>query len=157
MENYFLSVNPAQTEKSGRNLGRFLCPGDNITLTGELGSGKTLFTKGIAHGLGIEHPEYVNSPSFVIAKEYNGKIKLYHLDLYRLDDLRDIEYLGIREYLNGDGVVVIEWAERMENTLPAEYLNIHIEITGIKKRRFWCRPHGKRYDRIVSRYLVRQV
>jgi tRNA threonylcarbamoyladenosine biosynthesis protein TsaE len=154
MKNYFLSSSPEQTKKMGKRLGSLLCPGDNVTLTGELGSGKTLFTKGIAHGLGVDHPEYVNSPSFVIAKEYSGKTKLYHFDLYRLDDLQDIEYLGIREYLSGDGIVVMEWAERMENTLPEEYLNINIEITGKHKRRLWCKSHGKRYDGIVSRYLV---
>jgi tRNA threonylcarbamoyladenosine biosynthesis protein TsaE len=154
MKNYISSGSPKQTENLGRRLGELLCPGDNITLTGEFGSGKTLFTKGIARGIGIIRPEHVNSPSFVIAKEYDGDIKLYHLDLYRLNCTREIEYLGISEYLNGDGVVVIEWAERMKNILPVEYLNINIEITGKNKRRFWCGSHGGRYDNIISRYLV---
>jgi tRNA threonylcarbamoyladenosine biosynthesis protein TsaE len=155
MKNHLLSNSPEKTKALGRLLGKILEPGDNITLTGTLGSGKTLFTKGIAQGLGIDRPEYVNSPSFVIVKEYKGRVDLYHFDLYRLDNLEDIEYLGIREYLGGNGVTVIEWAGRMKGLLPVEYLDINIDIIGEKKRRFWCRPHGKRYDYIVSRYLKR--
>jgi tRNA threonylcarbamoyladenosine biosynthesis protein TsaE len=153
MKDCFVSHSPKQTEGLGEKLAASLDPGDNITLSGNLGSGKTLFTKGIAKGLGVDKPEYVNSPSFVIVKEYSGRVNLYHFDLYRIDHLEDIEYLGIREYLNGNGVTVIEWAEKMDRLLPVEYLNIKIEITASNKRRFWLEPHGKRYDYIVSRYI----
>jgi tRNA threonylcarbamoyladenosine biosynthesis protein TsaE len=158
MKKYIISNAPEQTQELGKSLAGLLCAGDNIILNGNLGSGKTLFTKGIASGLGVKRPEYVNSPSFVIAKEYKGRrIRLYHFDLYRLDDLSDIEYLGVKDYLNGEGVVVIEWAERMRKLLPQEYLDINIGITGKSKRRFILEAHGKRYDNIISRYIKREI
>jgi tRNA threonylcarbamoyladenosine biosynthesis protein TsaE len=154
MKKYIISNGPEQTQELGRSLAGLLCAGDNIILNGNLGSGKTLFTKGIAAGLGVKKPEYVNSPSFVIAKEYEGRrIRLYHFDLYRLDDLSDIEYIGVKEYLDGEGVVVIEWAERMKKLLPKGYLDIRIDIKGESKRRFALQAHGKRYDNIISRYI----
>lgn len=141
----------------GKRLAHFLEPGDVLALTGELGSGKTTFTKGIAMGLGIAHPEYVNSPSFVLIKEYKGRIDLYHLDLYRLDRLYEIEYIGFQEYLKGDGIVVIEWAEKLEHFLPDEYLQVHIDIKDKDTRRFNFKGYGRRYSNIIRRYLMREV
>jgi tRNA threonylcarbamoyladenosine biosynthesis protein TsaE len=155
MKNYFISNSPEETEALGASLAKLLKPGDNITLSGNLGSGKTLFTKGIARGLKIDNPEYVNSPSFVVIKEYTGRVNLYHFDLYRLDSLNDIEYIGVRDYLDGNGVVVIEWSEKMQGLLTAEHLNIDIGIISDTKRRFFLKAHGKRYDYIVSRYIKR--
>ena len=155
MKEHFVSAGPEETRTLGQKLAKLLKPGDNLALTGNLGSGKTTFTKGLAKGLGVKNPEYVNSPSFVLMREYEGKAKLYHFDLYRLDDLEDIEYIGIQEYLNGDGITAIEWADKMEVLLPAEYLEITITIKDREKRLFTLRPHGKRYDNIVSRYIKR--
>ncbi len=106
-----------ETIAEGKRLASFLKAGDLAALTGDLGSGKTTFTKGIASGLGVENPEYVNSPSFVLIREYKGEIPLYHFDLYRLDNLQDMGYIGIQEYLDGDGVVVIEWADKLGKLL----------------------------------------
>lgn len=146
-----------ETESLGRGLAGLLRAGDVVALTGELGSGKTTFTKGIARGLGIAHPEYVNSPSFVLIKEYKGKIGLYHFDLYRLDELYQMEYIGLQEYLNGDGIVVIEWAEKLTKLLPNEYLAIVIEIIDKDRRGFSFKAYGKRFDTIIGRYLKQQV
>ena len=154
MKKYIISDNPEKTLILGRSLAGLLSAGDSIILNGNLGSGKTLFTKGIAKGLGVDNPEYVNSPSFVIAKEYKGqRINLYHFDLYRLDNPSDIEYIGVEEYFNREGVVVIEWAEKMKNLLPSEYLDVRIGIIGKSKMRFSFKAYGKRYDNIISRYI----
>ena len=155
MKKYIISDSPEATQRLGESLAKLLEPGDNVILNGTLGSGKTLFTKGIARGLGVEKPEYVNSPSFVLVKEYKGRINLYHFDLYRLDNLEDIEYIGVKEYLNGDGIAVIEWAQRMKGLLSEEHLSVHIDITGQSERRFSFNAHGKRYDHIISRYVKR--
>jgi tRNA threonylcarbamoyladenosine biosynthesis protein TsaE len=153
MKMHIFSDSPDKTKELGSRLAGLLSTGDNIILNGGLGSGKTVFTKGIAAGLGVKRPEYVNSPSFVLVKEYKGRIGLYHFDLYRLDRLYDIEYIGVKEYFNRDGVVVIEWAERMKSLLPAEYLDVSIDITGQDKRRFSFSGYGKRYIDIISRYI----
>lgn len=157
MKIFVISNSAEETKDLGAKLAKLLSPGDNIALTGDLGSGKTTFTKGLARGLNIKKPEYVNSPSFVLMKEYKGRANLYHFDLYRLDSLEDIEYIGMQEYLDGDGIVVIEWADKMKMFLPAGYLEISIDIKAEEKRKFIFRPHGKRYDNIVSRYIKSQV
>ncbi len=153
MKIFTISNNTKETEDLGAKIAKLLKPGDNIALTGNLGSGKTTFTKGLARGLKMERPEYVNSPSVVKRKEDQGRVKLYHFDLYRLDGLEDIEYISMQEYLDGDGVVVIEWADKMETLLPAQYLEISIDIKAEKKRKFTFKPYGKRYNNIVSRYI----
>ncbi|NQT95892.1 MAG: tRNA (adenosine(37)-N6)-threonylcarbamoyltransferase complex ATPase subunit type 1 TsaE [Candidatus Omnitrophica bacterium] len=142
-----------ETKRMGERLAKLFKGGEVIALSGELGSGKTTFTKGIARGLGVKDPEYVNSPSFVLIKEYKGKLNLYHFDLYRLDNLGDIEYIGIQEYLDDNGVVVIEWAEKLQSLLPKEHIKISISIMGNNKRRLQAQGHGKEYENIVSRYL----
>jgi len=155
MAQRIVSASVKETESMGRKLGRLLKAGDIIALVGELGSGKTTFTKGIARGLGIAHSEYVNSPSFVLIKEYKGDINLYHFDLYRLDNLYEMEYIGIEEYLNRNGALVIEWAQKLKGLLPAEHLKIDIDIIDENRRGFMLQPHGKRYDTIISRYIKR--
>lgn len=153
MRNLITSGSTEETKALGAELAKLLGPGDNLALTGTLGSGKTTFTKGLARGLGVSKPEYVNSPSFVLMKEYRGNTPLYHFDLYRLDRLEDIEYIGISEYLNSDGVAVIEWADKMRILLPAEYLEIFIKIRTEEEREFVLKAHGKRYDNIIRRYV----
>ena len=95
-----------ETMLVGEKLAKKLKPGDIIALSGNLGSGKTTFTKGVGKGLGVKYPRRINSPTFVLIKEYDGKMPLYHLDLYRLDDLKEIENLAIEEYIYGNGVTV---------------------------------------------------
>ncbi|OIO32551.1 MAG: tRNA (adenosine(37)-N6)-threonylcarbamoyltransferase complex ATPase subunit type 1 TsaE [Candidatus Omnitrophica bacterium CG1_02_40_15] len=124
-----------ETMLIGEKLARKLRPGDIIALSGDLGSGKTTFTKGIGKGLGVKDPKRINSPTFVLIKEYNGRIPLYHLDLYRLDDLKEIENLAIEEYIYGNGVTVIEWAEKIKSILPEKHISVRLKIKGDNKRK----------------------
>lgn len=113
-----------------------------ICLDGELGSGKTVFTKGIANALGIK--ESITSPTFTIIKEYDGELPLYHMDLYRLNG--SIDGLGIEEYFTKGGVVVIEWAEMIKEILPEERLDIKLIVIDENKRLIILTPHGKKYE-----------
>ena len=120
-----------------------------ICLDGELGSGKTVFTKGIANALGIT--DTVTSPTFTIIKEYDGELPLYHMDAYRLDGNAD--NLGIEEYFNKGGIVIIEWAKMIEDLLPKERLDIKIKIVDEDKRLFIITPHGKQYEELCEAVL----
>ena len=122
-----------QTVKLGKKIGAFLLPDDIIALHGNLGAGKTTLIQGIAQGLGIK--DYVTSPSFIIINEYPGKLPLYHADLYRLEKIENIEDLGITEYFDKGGVLVIEWAERMDKILPKKHHQIKIEVLGDNERK----------------------
>lgn len=123
------------TIKIGRRLAKELKNGDVVCLYGELGSGKTTLTKGIALGLGVKDASDIISPSFVLVREYKGKkLSLYHIDLYRLDNIIDIGRLGLEEYIYGDGVCVIEWAEKMKELLPKKYVKVALEIKAQNKR-----------------------
>ncbi|HAZ10257.1 MAG: tRNA (adenosine(37)-N6)-threonylcarbamoyltransferase complex ATPase subunit type 1 TsaE [Omnitrophica bacterium GWA2_41_15] len=123
-----------ETMLIGERLARKLKPGDMIALSGDLGSGKTTFTKGIGKGLGVKDSKRINSPTFVLIKEYNGRVPLYHLDLYRLDDLKEIENLAIEEYIYGNGITVIEWAEKIKSILPKKHILVKFKIKGDNKR-----------------------
>jgi tRNA threonylcarbamoyladenosine biosynthesis protein TsaE len=134
--------NPEETFRLAESLAKKLRAGDVLLLEGDLGAGKTTFTKGLAKGLGIERT--INSPTFTIIKEYKGRIPLYHMDVYRLSDPE--EDLGFDEYFFGDGVCVVEWAHLIEDQLPDEYLQISIYNKDIMTRRFLFEPVGKRYE-----------
>ena len=123
-----------ETMLVGEKLAKKLKPGDMIALSGNLGSGKTTFTKGIGKGLGVKDSKRINSPTFVLIKEYNGRVPLYHLDLYRLDDLKEIENLAIEEYIYGNGITVIEWAEKIKSILPEKHIFVKLKIKGDNKR-----------------------
>nr|MBU1328481.1 tRNA (adenosine(37)-N6)-threonylcarbamoyltransferase complex ATPase subunit type 1 TsaE [Candidatus Omnitrophota bacterium] len=123
-----------ETMLIGEKLARKLKPGDMVALSGDLGSGKTTFTKGIGKGLGVKDSKRINSPTFVLIKEYNGRVPLYHLDLYRLDDLKEIENLAIEEYIYGNGITVIEWAEKIKSILPEKHIFVKLKIKGDNKR-----------------------
>ncbi len=138
-----------ETVELGRQLGKHLKAGDILGLIGELGSGKTTLVKGLASGLGIREREEVCSPSFVLIKEYAGKIPLFHFDLYRLDEIKDIACLGVEEYLFNDGVCAIEWAEKMKLLLP-DYLQVNLIIKGKDKREIKFSAHSKRYDTLLK-------
>ena len=121
-----------------------------ICLNGDLGSGKTIFTKAFAKALGIH--ESITSPTFNIIKEYtDGELPLYHMDVYRLDG--DIKELNIEEYFDKGGVTIIEWADMIADSLPEERLDIEIKITGEDSRVFVLKPHGRRYEEICEAVL----
>jgi tRNA threonylcarbamoyladenosine biosynthesis protein TsaE len=120
-----------------------------ICLNGELGSGKTVFTKAFAGALGIT--ESVTSPTFSIIKEYDGELPLYHMDVYRLDGVTD--GIGIEEYFTKGGVVIIEWAETIKDILPSERLDIKITVTGENKRNLTIHAYGKEYEELCEAVL----
>ncbi|MBU1006911.1 MAG: tRNA (adenosine(37)-N6)-threonylcarbamoyltransferase complex ATPase subunit type 1 TsaE [Candidatus Omnitrophica bacterium] len=123
-----------ETISAAERLAKGLKKGDVVLLYGDLGSGKTTFTKGIGKGLGVKDALHINSPTFVLIKEYEADIPLYHLDLYRLDGLRDIEDIAIEEYIYGNGVTVIEWAEKIKDILPEKHIAVRFTIRGEQER-----------------------
>jgi len=128
----------------GRNLGRLLKEGDVIALSGELGSGKTCMTKGLAVGLGVPEDEVVTSPSFTYMNEYEGRETLYHMDVYRLAHLSEFLGIGLDEYLGHDGVAVLEWADRWPEILPEHTLNVAFVILGEDTRAIsFCARHHR--------------
>ncbi|MBI4335954.1 MAG: tRNA (adenosine(37)-N6)-threonylcarbamoyltransferase complex ATPase subunit type 1 TsaE [Candidatus Omnitrophica bacterium] len=138
------------TIELGARLAKGFKGGDVIALTGELGSGKTTLTKGIAKGLGVKAYRYVNSPSFVIIKEYQGKAPLYHFDVFRVDSLSEVDALGFEEYFYGNGVCVVEWADKIRNLLPNKRIEIKIETIGIKERNVSVRRNESSRDRYLK-------
>jgi tRNA threonylcarbamoyladenosine biosynthesis protein TsaE len=122
----FVTHSVEETIALGEAIGRTLNPGMTLTLDGELGTGKTHLTKGVAAGLGVERPETVNSPTFVLLQVYHGRVPLYHFDCYRLSDPGEFLELGYEEFLE-DGICVIEWGERVSDHLATPRLEIRLE------------------------------
>ena len=150
MDYKYTAYTESDTEELAENIESEHFPGMVICLTGELGSGKTVFTKAFASALGIEEP--VTSPTFNIIKEYpNGELPLYHMDVYRLEG--KVEELGLDEYFDGNGVTIIEWADMISDYLPKERLDITIRVTGEDTRVFILKPHGKVYEDICEAIL----
>ncbi|MGG1575251.1 tRNA (adenosine(37)-N6)-threonylcarbamoyltransferase complex ATPase subunit type 1 TsaE [Fictibacillus sp. NRS-1165] len=140
------TASPVETSELAEKLGTLLGPGDVLTLEGDLGAGKTTFTKGLAKGLGVKR--VVNSPTFTIIKEYKGRLPFYHMDVYRLED--SDEDLGFEEYFEGEGVTVVEWAQFIDDRLPDDRLNIEIRRTGDEKRELKFQPAGERFITICK-------
>ncbi len=149
MEYKFTSHNEYETLELGQNFESEKFANMVICLSGELGSGKTMFVKGIANALGIT--ETITSPTFTIVKEYDGELPLYHFDVYRLDGKTD--GVGIEDYFNKNGVVVIEWADTIENILPEERLDIKFKVVGENKRVLIITPHGLKYEELCEAVL----
>lgn len=129
-----ISKSIEETIEAGARLARTLKAGDVVALVGNLGAGKTVFTKGIAKGLGVKDVRYVNSPTFVIIKEYEGRLPLYHFDLYRLDRSGVLDAENFEEYFYGTGVTVIEWADKIRKLLPERYIEVKMAVAGESKR-----------------------
>ena len=118
--------NPEETFALGQKIGRAATPGQVYTLTGDLGVGKTVFTQGVASGLGITEP--VNSPTFTIVQVYEeGRLPFYHFDVYRIGDIEEMEEIGYDDYFFGEGICLIEWAELIKEILPENRISITIE------------------------------
>jgi len=144
------SQSPEQTQLLGSYLGELAQKADVFLLVGELGTGKTCLVQGIAHGLAIK--EYAFSPTFVILREYHGRLPLYHIDFYRLDHVEEIADLGLEEYYYGDGVCVVEWAEKGLQVVPRDNLLITLHyIPAYHTGRSIClKPQGKRYYELME-------
>lgn len=149
-----LSRSERQTLRIGRELGRLLSPGHVLLLIGDFGAGKTVLVRGIGESLAVSHR--VASPSFVFIHEHQGRrgaeaVKLYHVDLYRIETPEAVAELGLEEYLGGDGICVIEWADRAGGRLPEGHLAIYFQITGARSRSLSFEAHGSEYIKILAR------
>ena len=144
--------NLAETQVLGVQLGRLAQPGDLFLMCGSLGAGKTTLTQGIARGL--DSPDYALSPTFVLMRELKGRLPLYHIDLYRLDRIEEISDLGLDDYLYGNGLCVIEWAEKGLAVLPPEHLLIKIKYLDDTGRTFEFSPEGKHYRKLLTELKV---
>lgn len=121
----FISKSPAETEAFGKKIGEGLTPGSVIALYGDMGAGKTALTRGIAYGLGIA--QGVSSPTFALVHEYEGRLPIYHFDMYRVKDWDDLYSTGFFDYLEAGGVVIIEWSENIEGAIPDGSMQIHLK------------------------------
>jgi tRNA threonylcarbamoyladenosine biosynthesis protein TsaE len=142
-----------ETIALGQKLGALLQKGDCVCLTGDLGTGKTAFTGGIAKSLEID--DYITSPTFTIVNEYEGRLPLYHFDVYRISDASEMLETGYDEYISGDGIKVIEWAELISEILPDERIDVIIEKDNLNKpdsRTITMKFHGERYKEYERRF-----
>lgn len=142
----------AETEALGRRLAAHLFPGAVVALTGMLGAGKTHLVRAIAKGLDIPNAAVVNSPTFVLIQEYEARLPIYHFDAFRLASEAQFADLGVHEYFQGNGVCLVEWADKVPTCLPAERLEIRITITGEQSRRFEIVGAGERYLLIAASF-----
>jgi len=149
------SDSPEQTQLLGTYLGQLAHSGDVLLLVGELGTGKTCLVQGIARGLAVE--EYAFSPSFVILREYHGRLPLYHIDLYRLEDTGEIAALGLEDYLYSDGVCAVEWADRGLEMFPGDSLLVSLRyMPDSQTRRSIClSPRGERYRELTRQLIIK--
>ena len=149
----FHTATPAGTRALGRRIGRMLRAGDVVLLSGELGAGKTVVAQGIGAGLGVTDP--IKSSSFVLMNEYAGRdLRLYHADLYRLEDPAQVAELALDEQAAA-GVLVVEWPERAPDELPREHLLIHLAYATARSRTIDITPHGTRYEEIAAKLIPR--
>ncbi len=146
----FKSTNVEETMRFGEKLGMLLSPGDVVALVGELGAGKTTLVKGIVQGLGVTDRRAVKSPTFSLVHTYKGRMPVYHFDAYRLEDAQDMLDIGSDEMISGDGVAVVEWADKVSGCLPKEYLQITLTAVSQSERNIEICGYGRRYDTIIN-------
>ncbi len=139
----------AATEAFGRRLASLLFPGAVVALIGPLGAGKTHLARAVAVGLGVIDGRVVTSPTFVLIQEYVGRMPVYHFDVYRLRGNGDFSDLGVHEYFEGDGVCLVEWADRAAGVMPAEQLRIELAVVGETARRAMVQGIGRQYEALV--------
>ena len=141
---------PDETQKLGKTIGKWIEHPLVIGLTGDLGSGKTAFVQGLAEGLEVPGEYYITSPTFTLINEYPGRFPLFHIDLYRLDGISDLEDIGLDELLYGQAVIAIEWAEKISDGLPAEHLTMTFEITDDDYRRISLIAYGHNLVNLIK-------
>jgi len=150
-----ISKSPRATMGLGKSLGKLVQGGEIIGLVGELGTGKTCFVRGFAAGAGVGRKAWVRSPTFTLINEYQGRLPVYHIDLYRVGQRAEIETLGLREYLYSTGVSLIEWFEYLPEAEVDGYLEVGIAHAGGAKRQITLTAHGERYEQIVGKLKKR--
>jgi tRNA threonylcarbamoyladenosine biosynthesis protein TsaE len=144
-----VSTSGEETFEFGRKLGNILQVGDLVALIGDLGAGKTICIQGIAIGLGVPDRKEVTSPTYTLIHEYQGRVPLYHFDVYRLAKEDDLYDLGYEEYFYGNGVTLIEWADRITSFLPDEHLAIHLLMQPDQTRCIHLKAYGEHYQQLV--------
>ena len=144
----YTAESEAATAALGHALADALPPGTTVALCGTLGAGKTRLVQAIAGALGVSRRDVV-SPTFVLVQEYHGRRTICHIDAYRLRDDDEFRQLGAEEYFDSDGLVLIEWADRVEQSLPRDYVEVCIEVTGAEARRFVIRAVGRRHEEVL--------
>ncbi|MES0363646.1 MAG: tRNA (adenosine(37)-N6)-threonylcarbamoyltransferase complex ATPase subunit type 1 TsaE [Desulfobacteria bacterium] len=152
-EHEILSHSSEETFRLGAFLGKHVTNGSVIALTGELGSGKTCLAQGIAGGLGVPKDLYVTSPTYTIVNEYPGRLHLFHVDLYRIENIAELAEIGLDEIMERGDVTVIEWAEKMIEILPKERLFISIAILDDHRRNILMIGYGQRAADLIERCL----
>ncbi len=148
-----ISHSPEQTARLGTRLGKLLLPGDVICLSGDMGAGKTVFSTGIGTGWGVKAP--MTSPTYNIVHQHRrdaDKTILYHLDCYRLRGGSEVEAIGFDDMLDHKGVIIIEWAERIEDALPPEYLWVELRVVEDNRRNFMMEAMGTRYQKLLEQF-----
>jgi len=147
-KNFIISTSEQETLNLAEKIAKLIEPGNVISISGELGTGKTCFVKGLAKGLGIS--QIITSPSFIILKIYHNKIPLYHFDVYRLDKLFQLEDIGFNQFQYGDGVTVIEWGNKMKELLSFDHLQVNFYYYENKKRKIKFIPHGESWVKKIK-------
>ena len=155
-ERSIISRSPAATLALGADLGRLLGAGDFVGLVGELGSGKTLFVRGVAEGAGVD-PGRVSSPSFAIISVYRGRLNLYHADLFRLRDYDEVYATGFTDLPGADGAMLVEWLDRVPRAAPREMMLLSFENLGGQRRRLSARAFGTRYRALLEQWINRRA
>jgi tRNA threonylcarbamoyladenosine biosynthesis protein TsaE len=148
-----ISHSARQTERLGTRLGKLLQPGDVVALSGDMGAGKTVFSTGVGKGFGSRTP--VTSPTYNLVHQHRreaDRTLLYHLDCYRLSGVLDAESIGLDDILDGTGIVVIEWAERIKDVLPDNYLWIELRVVEETRRNFILEGNGDRYQTLIKQF-----
>ena len=145
-----ISQSEKQTRSWGKKLAQLLEGGEIIGLSGEVGSGKTCFARGVAEGLGVGSNAWIRSPTFTLINEYHGRLPVYHIDLYRVSGHDQQEDLDLREYLYSDGVCLVEWVEYLAENRAGEFLEIRFAHAGENRRKLTLAAHGERYQRILG-------
>ncbi len=152
-ELYIISHSPEQTSRLGARLGALLKPGDLVCLNGEMGAGKTLFSQGIGRGWGAEHR--LTSPTYNLVHQHRRQIDgaiLYHLDCYRLRDVSEVDTIGLDDMLDGNAVLVVEWAGKIAEVLPDDHLWIEIGVHEVTRRNLMLEGRGQRYRQLIEAF-----